>query len=124
MVTKDMEYYAHKYGKNFVEDSIKSFSNKWTLHIFKDLFQGKTRFGHFKKDRPCLDNKTLSRCLNAMIENNLIEKKNNEYYLTTKGFSFNKVYYELVNFSIETSSRYSTKEKDEIKKLLLKIIRN
>ena len=117
-----MEYYAHKYGKNFVEDSIKSFSNKWTLHIFKDLYQGKTRFSQFKKDRPGLDNKTLSRCLNTMTENNLIEKKNNEYYLTSKGFSFNKVYYELVNFSIETSSRYSVKEKDEIKNYYSKLL--
>ena len=57
-----------------------------------------------------------------MTENNLIEKKNNEYYLTSKGFSFNKVYYELVNFSIETSSRYSVKEKDEIKNYYSKLL--
>ena len=123
MHVKDMEFYAQRYGKNFVEESIKSFSNKWTLHIFKDLFQGKSRFTEFQKDRPNLDNKALVRCLNAMRENGLIEKKNDEYFLTKKGFSFNKVYFELVNFSIENDSRYSSNEKLEIKNYYSKLLK-
>lgn len=123
MVVKDMEFYSKKYGKNFVEESIKSISNKWTLHIFKDLFNGKTRFTEFQKERPALDNKSLTRCLNAMLENDLIVKKGNEYFLTEKGISFNRVYFELVNFAIENDSQYSSDEKLEIKNHYLELLK-
>lgn len=123
MVVKDMEFYAKKYGKNFVEESIKSFSNKWTLHIFKDLFNGKTRFSEFQNEMPELDNKSLTRCLNAMLENDLIVKKGNEYFLTEKGYSFNRVYFELVNFAIENNSKYSSNEKIKIKEYYLKLLK-
>ena len=84
-----LEYYEKKYERNPVEDAIKAISNKWTLHILRDLFIGRTHFNEFKANRKTLDNKALSRCLKNMEENKLITKKsenktNTEYQLTKK----------------------------------------
>ena len=105
--SKKLEYYEKKYERNPLEDITKFISNKWTLHILRDLFLGKSHFNEFKVNRPSLDNKALSRCLKTMQENGLIYKvddddsKNTEYFLTEKGRSFNKVFYELLLFAIE-----------------------
>ena len=36
-----LEYYEKKYERNPVEDAIKAISNKWTLHILRDLYHRK-----------------------------------------------------------------------------------
>ena len=99
--------YANQFERNIVGSAIKSISNKWTFYILKDLFLGKKHFTEFQENRPNLDNKSLTRCLKTMKNNNLIEKKINgnmpEYYLTSKGRKLNKVFYELIIFSLDTN---------------------
>ena len=98
--------YANQFERNIVGSAIKSISNKWTFYILKDLFLGKKRFTQFQENRPNLDNKSLSRCLKSMENNNLIEKKINdhetEYFLTSKGRKLNRVLYELIIFALDT----------------------
>ena len=131
---KKLEYYEKKYERNPLEDITKYISNKWTLHVIRDLFLGKSHFNEFKANRPSLDNKALSRCLKTMQDNGLIYKtnegddpKNTEYFLTKKGESFNKVFYELLLFAIENDedneyySEYAKKELREMYKELLRI---
>ena len=103
--SKKLEYYERKYERNPLEDITKYISNKWTLHILRDLFLGKSHFNEFKVNRPSLDNKSLSRCLKTMQENDLIYKtndsddsKNTQYFLTQKGKSFNSNVVSLRNF--------------------------
>lgn len=133
MVDKDkLEYYEHKYERNPVEDAIKFISNKWTLHILRDMFIGRTRFYEFKENRSTLDNKSLSRCLKSMESNGLIKKHiiNNdptftEYELTDKGRSLNKVFYELLLFALENdkdNEHYSESTKNELKEIYSEIL--
>ena len=86
-----LEYFERKYERNPVEEVSKYLSNKWTLHILRDLFLGKKHFNEFKENRKTLDNKSLARCLKNMENNGLITKEkdeedsnNTEYYLTQK----------------------------------------
>ena len=52
MITDSLvKYYEKKYERNPVEDAIKDISNKWTLHILRDLFLGKTHFNEFQTNR-------------------------------------------------------------------------
>ena len=131
---KKLEYYEKKYERNPLEDITKYISNKWTLHVIRDLFLGKSHFNEFKANRPSLDNKALSRCLKTMQDNGLIYKtnegddpKNTEYFLTKKGESFNRVFYELLLFAIENDedneyySEYAKKELREMYKEILRI---
>lgn len=130
---KKLEYYERKYERNPLEDITKYISNKWTLHILRDLFLGKSHFNEFKANRPSLDNKALSRCLKTMQDNGLIYKtnesddlKNTEYFLTKKGESFNRVFYELLLFAIsndETNEHYTEYAKDELKEMYKEILR-
>lgn len=98
--------YGNKFERNIVGSAIKSISNKWTFYILKDLFLGKKHFTQFQENRPNLDNKSLTRCLKSMENNNLIQKKINnhetEYFLTSKGMKLNKVLYELIIFALDT----------------------
>ena len=130
---KKLEYYERKYERNPLEDITKYISNKWTLHVIRDLFLGKSHFNEFKANRPSLDNKALSRCLKTMQENGLIYKtnecedpKNTEYFLTKKGESFNKVFYELLLFAIENdedNEYYTDYAKKELKEMYKEILR-
>lgn len=129
MDNEKLTYYEKKYERNPVEDTLKSISNKWTLHILRDLFLGKKHFNEFQTNRKTLDNKSLTRCLKNMENNGLIKrtKKNNEiiYNLTEKGHSLNKVFYELVLFAInndENNKYYNNHEKKELKELYLEIL--
>ncbi|MBE6496970.1 MAG: helix-turn-helix transcriptional regulator [Methanobrevibacter sp.] len=126
---KKLTYYEKKYERNPLEDTLKFMSNKWTLHVLRDLFLGKSHFNEFKVNRPSLDNKALSRCLKTMQENDLIYKKddslNTEYFLTEKGRSLNKVFYELLLFALDTdvdNDYYSEYEKKELKEMYLEIL--
>ena len=121
MVLKD-KLYGNQFERNVVGEAIKSISNKWTFYILKDLFLGKKHFTQFQENRPNLDNKSLTRCLKSMENNDLIEKnvKNHEteYVLTSKGRKLNKVFYELIIFSLDTHEGdfYTDEEIDFIKK--------
>ena len=131
--SKKLEYYERKYERNPLEDITKYISNKWTLHILRDLFLGKSHFNEFKVNRPSLDNKSLSRCLKTMQENDLIYKtndsddpKNTQYFLTQKGKSFNRVFYELLLFAIDNDAdneHYSEHEKKELREMYKEILR-
>ena len=35
---KKLAYYEKKYERNPLEDTLKFMSNKWTLHVLRDLF--------------------------------------------------------------------------------------
>ena len=121
--------YRNQFERNIVGGAIKSISNKWVFYILKDLFLGKKRFTQFQKNRPNLDNKSLTRCLKSMEKNNLIEKnvKNNEteYYLTPKGMKLNKVLYELIIFALDTNEGnfYTDEEKNFIKETYIDILK-
>ncbi|MBO7718535.1 MAG: helix-turn-helix transcriptional regulator [Methanosphaera sp.] len=127
-----IEYYERKYERNPVEEAIKSISNKWTLHILRDLFMGRTRFNEFKENRESLDNKALSRCLKNMENNGLIVKRIinddptfTEYELTKKGRSLNKVFYELLLFALnddENNTYYTPNAKKELKEFYEEIL--
>jgi len=131
--SKKLEYYEKKYERNPLEDITKYISNKWTLHVIRDLFLGKSHFNEFKTNRPSLDNKALSRCLKTMQENGLIYKtnegdnpKNTEYVLTKKVEAVNKVVYELLLFAIENDAdneHYTDHEKIELKEMYKEILR-
>ena len=123
---KKLAYYEKKYERNPLEDTLKFMSNKWTLHVLRDLFLGKSHFNEFKTNRPSLDNKALSRCLKTMQDNDLIYKtsdeddvKNTQYFLTEKGRSLNRVFYELLLFALY--SEYAKKELKEMYKEILEI---
>ena len=129
MEKRKLEYYEKKFERNPVEDSIKFISNKWTLHILRDLFLGKTHFSEFQTNRKTLDNKSLTRCLKTMEKNELIKKVINDdevtYHLTQKGRSLNKVFYELLLFAIENDKNndfYTDYEKEELKILYREIL--
>ena len=132
MDERKLKYYEKKYERNPVEDAVKYLSNKWTLHILRDLFLGKSHFNEFQTNRKTLDNKSLSRCLKTMETNGLIykkideeEHKNTEYFLTEKGRSFNKVFYELLLFAIENdkdNEHYSEHAKNELKEMYKEIL--
>ena len=125
-----LNYYEKKYERNPLEDITKFLSNKWTLHILRDLFLGKSHFNEFKVNRPSLDNKALSRCLKTMQENDLIYKtnddsKNTQYFLTKKGKSLNNVFYELLIFALENDTEniyYSQYAKKELKEMYEEIL--
>lgn len=124
-----VKYYERKYERNPVEDTIKAISNKWTLHILRDLFLGKTHFNEFKANRKTLDNKSLARCLKTMEKNGLIHKLNEDdeitYHLTEKGHSLNKVFYELLLFALnndKNNQHYTTTAKKELKEMYLEIL--
>ena len=131
---KKLAYYEKKYERNPLEDTLKFMSNKWTLHVLRDLFLGKSHFNEFKTNWPSLDNKALARCLKTMQDNDLIYKtsdeddvKNTEYFLTEKGRSLNKVFYELLLFALDNDvdnehyTEYAKKELKEIYKEILEI---
>ena len=106
MVLED-KLYGNQFERNIVGSAIKSISNKWTFYILKDLFLGKKHFTQFQENRPNLDNKSLTRCLKSMENNNLIEKTienhETEYVLTSKGRKLNKIIYELIIFALDTN---------------------
>ena len=129
MDAKKLRYYEKKYERNPVEDAIKDISNKWTLHILRDLFLGKTHFNEFQTNRKTLDNKSLTRCLKTMENNGLIKRldENDEitYHLTEKGHSLNKVFYELLLFALnndKNNEHYNDYEKEELKEMYLEIL--
>ncbi len=129
MDEKKLKYYEKKYERNPVEDAIKDISNKWTLHILRDLFLGKTHFNEFQTNRKTLDNKSLTRCLKSMENNGLIRRleENDEitYHLTEKGHSLNKVFYELLIFALNNdkdNEHYNDHEKEELKEMYLEIL--
>ena len=128
MVLED-KLYANQFERNIVGSAIKSISNKGTFYILKDLFLGKKHFTQFQENRPNLDNKSLTRCLRSMENNNLIEKKitnhETEYFLTSKGMKLNRVLYELIIFALDTNEEdfYTDEEIKFIKETYVDILK-
>lgn len=129
MVISDEKIYENKYEKKLIEKAIKTLSSKWTLYIIKDMFLGKKHFTEFQQNRPDLDNKSLTRCLTKMEENKLINKNiiNNktEYELSERGLKLNKLFFELLVFTLDTdfeNNDYSLKEIESIKENYAKIL--
>ena len=119
-----MTYFDFELTHCPVELSVELLSRKWVLQIICDMFFGKTRFSEFKHDRPEMSNKALSRSLKFMEKHELIEKIADEYYLTDKGKSLNRVIYDLVEFTLDNNAELYKKEtvikaKEGFKKQLL-----
>jgi DNA-binding HxlR family transcriptional regulator len=119
-----MTYFDFELTHCPVELSLDIINRKWVLQIICDMFFGKTRFSEFQEERPELSNKALSRSLRFMEEQGLIEKVVDEYFLTEKGKSLNKLIYDLVEFTLDNNSEYYEDEtvikaKEGFKKQLL-----
>ncbi|PLW80446.1 transcriptional regulator [Candidatus Woesearchaeota archaeon] len=85
---------------------------KWSLHIIRDLFQGKKRFNEFLRKNKNLSSKVLAERLKELEENKIINKKIVstrpvliEYELTKKGRSLDKLMKELADFAHENCSQ-------------------
>ena len=119
-----MTYFDFELTHCPVELSLDIINRKWVLQIICDMFFGKTRFSEFQEGRPELSNKALSRSLRFMEEQDLIKKVEDEYFLTDKGKSLNKVIYDLVEFTLDNNKDLYNEEtiikaKDGFKKQLL-----
>lgn len=99
-----MTYFDFELTHCPVELSLDLLNRKWVLQIICDMFFGKTRFSEFQEGRPELSNKALSRSLKFMQEQGLIEKIDDEYFLTEKGKSLNKLIYDLVEFTLDNNT--------------------
>ena len=99
-----MTYFDFEMTHCPIELSLDLINRKWVLQIICDMFFGKTRFSEFQEGRPELSNKALSRSLRFMEEQELIEKIDDEYFLTKKGKSLNKLIYDLVEFTLDNNS--------------------
>ena len=105
-----MTYFDFELTHCPVDLSLDLINRKWVLQIICDMFFGKTRFSEFQKERPEMSNKALSRSLRFMEEQSLIEKVVDEYFLTEKGKSLNKLIYDLVEFTLDNNSEYYEEE--------------
>ena len=119
-----MTYFDFELTHCPVELSLDMINRKWVLQIICDMFFGKTRFSEFQEGRSELSNKALSRSLRFMEDQDLIKKVEDEYFLTDKGKSLNKVIYELVEFTLDNNKDLYNEEtiikaKDGFKKQLL-----
>ena len=119
-----MTYFDFELTHCPVELSLDVISRKWVLQIICDMFFGKTRFSEFQEERPEMSNKALSRSLRFMEEQNLIKKDEDQYFLTEKGKSLNKVIYDLVEFTLDNNRELYNEEtivktKEGFKKQLL-----
>lgn len=119
-----MTYFDFEITHCPVELSLDLINRKWVLQIICDMFFGKTRFSEFQEGRPELSKKALSRSLRFMEEQELIEKIDDEYSLTEKGKSMNKIIYDLVEFTLDNNSdlykeKTVIKAKEGFKKQLL-----
>ena len=119
-----MTYFDFEMTHCPIELSLDLINRKWVLQIICDMFFGKTRFSEFQEGRPELSNKALSRSLRFMEEQELIEKIDDEYFLTKKGKSLNKLIYDLVEFTLDNNSDLYKEEtvikaKEGFKKQLL-----
>lgn len=119
-----MTYFDFEITHCPVELSLDLINRKWVLQIICDMFFGKTRFSEFQEGRPELSNKALSRSLRFMENQELIEKIDDEYFLTEKGKSLNKLIYDLVEFTLDNNSdlykeETAIKAKEGFKKQLL-----
>lgn len=91
-----------------IEFALNCLGKKWTLHIIRDLFTGKSRFKDFLHENPKLSTKMLSLRLKELQEMGVIQKVIIqttpvliEYHLTEKGKSLKPILIDLLKFSIE-----------------------
>jgi len=91
---------------------------KWSLHIVRDMFRGKTRFKDFLSSNSELSTKVLSERLKDLEENGIVSRKiidshpvGVEYTLTKKGRALGTILYEMAVFSVEQCSSHCVCEK-------------
>lgn len=90
------------------KNTLRYVGKKWTLEIIRDLFFGKNKFSEFLQENPGITKKILTQRLKELEQSNFIEKRiisenprHIEYHLTEKGYSLNKILYELSLLSLE-----------------------
>lgn len=111
-----------------IELSVQLLSKKYMLNILKDMYMGKTRFNEFLKSNPQLNNKSLSRCLNYMQDNDLVTKSVNpkndletKYMLTDKALKLKNVLYEVAKYTLESDEDSLDISPDNKEKLITEI---
>jgi DNA-binding HxlR family transcriptional regulator len=98
-----LDAHLKKYGMKHcpIDNSIKMFGKKYTLHILRNMILLKqTRFSQFLDSIEGISTKTLSIRLHEMEKGGLIKKKiismmpvQTEYYVTEKGKMLEHVLY-------------------------------
>lgn len=111
-----------------IELSVQLLSKKYMLNILKDMYMGKTRFNEFLKSNPQLNNKSLSRCLKYMQDNDLVTKSVNpendletKYMLTDKALKLKNILYEVAKYTLENDEDSLDISPDNKKKLITEI---
>lgn len=111
-----------------IELSVQLLSKKYMLNILKDMYMGKTRFNEFLKSNPQLNNKSLSRCLNYMQDNDLVTKSVNpendletKYMLTDKALKLKNILYEVAKYTLESDEDSLDISPDNKEKLITEI---
>ncbi|MFX1288575.1 MAG: winged helix-turn-helix transcriptional regulator, partial [Promethearchaeota archaeon] len=90
------------------EVTLNIIGKKWSIHIIRDLFKGKSRFTEFLESNPHLSTKMLSLRLKELQKTDIIKKTVKsttpvviEYSLTDKGKNLNRILFQLAEFSIK-----------------------
>lgn len=99
-----------------VEATIQLLNRKYILNILKDIFEGKHHFNEFLESNPKLTNKSLSRGLKYLCDNDLIEKSDfedsTEYNLTEKSKNLKNLLKELANYTKNNNDLSDEKRKE------------
>ncbi|MGX7112514.1 winged helix-turn-helix transcriptional regulator [Gemella cuniculi] len=81
-----------------VETTLLLLSNKWTILILRDLFEGTMRFGELKKSLGAVSQKVLTENLRSLENKGVINRKvypevppRVEYSLTELGYSLKPI---------------------------------
>lgn len=78
-----------------VLDTLDVVSGKWTIPVAMAIIKGKTRFSDIRDFWPGLTDKVLSKTLNHLIDNRMVEKTDDAYTITPHGVSLYKVVREM-----------------------------
>ena len=91
-----------------IEVTLNIIGKKWSIHIIRDLFKGKSRFTEFLESNPHLSTKMLSLRLKELQKTDIIKKTIKsttpvviEYSLTEKGKNLNRILFQLAEFSLK-----------------------
>lgn len=81
-----------------IEDTLDVLSGKWKVPILFAVLKGNRRFSDILGFCKGLTDKVLNSKLKELIENRMIEKIGNEYYMTEHGIALYRVMEELWNW--------------------------
>lgn len=102
-----MSEVSRKIGKCPVEVAMSHLGKKWTIHILRDMFRGKTKFSEFLHGINGISTKVLAQRLKDMEKEGLITKiitskspLSVNYYLTDRGLALQKLIIDLSMFAI------------------------